>query len=104
MDNFRPNAGGTYAFTANGVSQSFTLPPGGGLFCRVANAGANIAYGELSSNANLTAGIPTANVPGGFPITANQPALLVKLRPEDTRIALISAGNSTVYVTRGDVL
>jgi hypothetical protein len=104
MDNFKPNQGGTFAFTANGVSQNFALPPGGGLFVRVANAGANIAYGELTDNANLPAVVPTSTTPGGFPITANQPALLVKMRPTDTRISLISAGNSTVYVTRGDLI
>jgi hypothetical protein len=104
MDNFVPNKNSTLTFTANAISQSFALPVGGGLFCRVENAGANIAFAELSSDANLTASVPTANAPGGFPVFANQPALLVKLHPTDTRIALISAGSSTVYVTRGDTL
>jgi hypothetical protein len=104
MQNFRANKGGTFTFTANGTSQNFTLPGGGGNMLRIENAGANIVFAEVTSDANLPAVIPTANVPGGFPVFANQPALPVLMRPGDTNIALISAGNSTVYVTRGDVI
>jgi len=100
--NFKPNNQGTFVMTANSSSQNIALPNGGGSLLRIENAGANIAYCELGSDANLPAAVPTANTGGGFPVFANQPALCVRLRATDTRVACISAGNSSVYFTRGD--
>jgi hypothetical protein len=102
--NFRPNFNGTLLMTANSASQNVALPNGGGGLLSIVNSGANIAYCELGSDANLPAQIPTANAGGGFPVFANQPALHVKLRATDTRLACISAGNSSVYFTRGDII
>jgi len=102
--NFRPNSQGTFVMTANSVSQNIALPNGGGSLLRIENAGANIAYVELTSDANMPAAVPTANVGGGFPVFANQPALTVRLRATDTRVACVSAGNSSVYFTRGDAI
>jgi len=101
---FRPNNKGTLLMTANSSSQNIALPNGGGSLLRIENAGANIAYVELSADANMPAAVPTANVGGGFPVFANQPALTVRLKATDTRIACISAGSSSVYFTRGDTI
>jgi len=100
--NFRPNFTGTLLMTANASSQNAALPSGGGSLLRVENAGANIAYCELGSDANMQALVPTANSGGGFPVFANQPALTVRLRAGDTRVACVSEGNSKVLFTRGD--
>lgn len=102
MKQFRANQAGTFAFTANGSSQNAALPGGGGLFFRLENAGPQIVFCELTANANLAAQVPTANVGGGFPVFANQPALYSMAKAGDTNLAFISAGNSTLYVTRGD--
>lgn len=101
--NFRPNNSGTLLMNANSSSQNVALPNGGGIFLSIVNAGANIAYCELTSDANLPALIPTANAGGGFPVFANQPALTVQLRAGATRIACVSEGNSKMLFTRGDV-
>lgn len=102
--NFKPNLNGTLLMSANGTSQNIALPTGGGCLLRIENAGPNIAYCELTSDANVAAGIPTANVGGGFPVFANQPALPVLLRATDTRVACISAGTSSVHFTRGNII
>jgi len=99
---FRPNLNGTLLMAANSSSQNIALPNGGGSLLSIENAGANIAYCELSGDANWPAAVPTANVGGGFPVFANQPPLVVRLRAGDTRVACISAGTSNVYFTRGD--
>ena len=101
---FRPNYKGTLTMAANASSQSIALPSSGGLLLRVQNAGPDIAFCELSADANLPAAAPTGNVSGGFPVFANQPALTVQLRATDTRVACVSAGNSSVYFTRGDTI
>lgn len=99
---FRPNHQGTLVMTANAVSQNMALPGGGGIVLRIQNAGGDTAFCELSSDANMPAYVPTGNISGGFPVFANQPALTVLLRATDTRVACVSAGNSSVYFTRGD--
>lgn len=104
MQRFNPKKNGTLAYTANGVSQNFALPGGGGLLLRIQNSGANIAYGQLCNDANVSVSIPSSTAGGGFPIFANQPPIQVTMAAGDTRIALISAGNSTVQVTRGDAI
>lgn len=101
--NFRPNNGGTILMTANSSSQNVALPNGGGIMLSIVNAGANIAYCELTSDANLPALAPAANISGGFPVLANQPALIVQLKAGDTRIACVSEGNSKMLFTRGDI-
>jgi|GEM_PF-7081454 len=101
--NFRANKNGTLALTANGASLNASLPNGGGLFLRLENSGPQIVFCELTADANLPVAIPTANG-GGFPVFANQPALISLLHVGDTNIAYISAGNSTLYVTRGDAV
>ena len=100
--NFSPNFKGTIAYTANGVSQNLALPPGNGLFCRIQNSGANIAFVEFTNDANLTVGV-TGNTAGAFPVFANQPAVEMMMHVGATNLAFISQGNSTLYVTRGDV-
>ncbi len=102
MKSFKPNNQGTLLMSANASAQSAALPSGGGSLLRVVNAGANIAYCELTSDANLPALVPTANAGGGFPVFANQPALHVQLKATDTRIACVSEGNSKMLFTRGD--
>jgi hypothetical protein len=102
--NFRPNNTGTLLMDANSASQNVSLPNGGGIFLRVQNAGANIAYCELTSDANRPALVPTANAGGGFPVFANQPALTVMLKAGHTRVACVSEGNSKMLFTRGDLI
>jgi len=102
--NLTPSMNGTFAFTANGVASNANLPLGGGLVWRIQNAGPQIVFCAFTSDANRPAGIPTANVGGGFPVFANQPALHVQAPVGATNVTLISAGNSTVYFTRGDVI
>ena len=101
MDKFAPNFNGTLLMSANATSQNVALPLGGGLFLRVHNAGANIAYIETSADANGIAMVPTANAGGGIPVFANIPQDIM-MKAGDTRIAAISAGNSTLYFTRGN--
>lgn len=101
--NFKPNNNGTILMTANSSSQNVALPNGGGAYLRIVNAGANIAYCETTGDANLPALVPAANVSGGFPVFANQPALTVKLKAGDTNIACVSEGNSKMLFTRGDI-
>jgi len=100
--NFRPNFTGTLLMTANASSQNAALPSGGGSLLRVENAGANIAYCELGSDASMPAIVPAAGVNGGFPVLPNQPAMTVRLRSGDTRVACISEGASKMLFTRGD--
>jgi hypothetical protein len=102
--NFRPNNKGTLLMDANSSSQNVALPNGGGIFLRVVNAGANIAYCETTSDANLPAVAPAAGAGGGFPVFANQPALTVQLKAGDTRVACVSEGNSKMLFTRGDLV
>ena len=101
MDKFAPNFNGTLLMSANATSQNVALPLGGGIFMRVVNAGANLAYIETSADANGIAMVPTANAGGGFVVLANVPTDIM-LKAGDTRIAAISAGNSTLYFTRGN--
>ena len=100
--NFRPNNTGTLLMNANGVSQNVALPNGGGSILRVQNVGANIAYCELTSDANRPSLVPSASTGGGFPVFANQPALTVTIKAGDTRVACVSEGNSKMLFTRGD--
>jgi len=99
---FNPNFKGTIQYTANGSSQNLPLPPGGGLVLRVQNSGANIAFIETTSDANLPCTIPGAT-PGGTPIFTNQPPVEILMHVGATNIAFISQGNSTLFVTRGDI-
>lgn len=100
---FKPNYKSTIAYTANAVSQNSALPVGGGLMLRLQNAGPQIAFVEFTADANLPVGVAGSSA-GGFPVFANQPALDVALVAGQTNIAFISAGNSTLYVTRGDLI
>lgn len=101
MKHFRPNHKGTIAITANATAQNVSLPTGGGLLARVQNSGPQIAFVEFTSDSSASVDTPTT-VGGGFPVFANQPALAVTFRSTDTNVVVVSAGNSTVYITRGE--
>jgi hypothetical protein len=99
-----PNRSGTVVFTANATAQNQALPLGGGLLVGLFNAGPQPCYVEFSNDANSVCAVPTANVGGGFPVGANLSMQQFMLRIDDTRIAFVSDGNSTLYVTRGKVM
>ena len=100
-DLFIPNKAGTIAMAANSAVQNSALPVGGGNVLRLINTGPGTAFIELSSDANLPVGVPSGATAGGFPVAANQPAAIVELRDNDTRISFISNSTATVYATRG---
>lgn len=86
---------------ANSVVQNVALPAGGGLVCRVTNAGPQNAYVEVSTSNLPMAAVPTANGGGGMAILANTSVNLVL--GGETRVSAISDGNSTLYFTKVQV-
>lgn len=99
----RINANETLLMSANGVSQNAALPGGSGLRMTIANAGPQNAFMALGTNANMATSVPTATVGGGFCILANA-SVSVEMPVGTTRMAAISSGNSSLYISRGDVL
>lgn len=91
----------TLTMAANAVVQSLTLPVGGGLVLSVFNRGPQDAFFELGPDANVPCTAPSGNTAGSMFIAANQPATQVTLRATDTTFLAVSAGNSTLYLTRG---
>jgi hypothetical protein len=59
-----------------------------------------MAFVEFTSDANASCAVPGASG-GGYPIAANVAAEELFLPSGATRVAVVSAGNSTVYITRG---
>jgi hypothetical protein len=102
MNAFKPHLKGTLAIAANATAQAVALPLGGGGLLRLINNGPQLAFMELTSNANTPVITPTSTG-GGLPILANAPAEVFRIPEGTTHIALLSSGNATVYVSRGDV-
>lgn len=102
MGTFKPHNYGTLAVTANATTQAVALPLGGGGLLRLVNSGPQPVFMALTSNANAPVVAPTSSG-GGMPILANAPAEVFRIPDGTTHIALLSTGNSTVYVSRGDV-
>lgn len=99
----RFNANETLLISANGSSQNVALPAGSGLKLSIANAGAQNAFVALGTSANMTTSVPTASAGGGLCVLANQ-SVSLEMPVGTTRIAAISSGNSSLFVSRGDVL
>jgi hypothetical protein len=98
-----PNRASTVAITCNTTAQNLALPAGGGLLLSVLNAGANIAFMDFTADANFVCAAPTANGGGGMALAVNVPTK-VHLPAEATRMAMVSLGNSTIYVARGKTM
>ena len=84
------------------VSQSISLPDGGGLLLSVFNRGTGDVFIDLTNDANASATvIPSGATAGGMMIAANQPATIVTLTASDTYLAAVGTANATIYLTRG---
>jgi hypothetical protein len=97
----QPNSRASIAITANATSQNVAMPAGGGMILRFINRGPDLAFIEITNDANFTCAVPTANGGGGACIAANVSHQDFIVPAGANRIAAISAGNSALYVTRG---